>query len=206
MADEIDTDKTDYDYFRICGTCFRLYETGRPDGHDQRCECSTGKGERWPRVDFNERACLCACCGSVVLESGSRWSPFYCRECQLLAMGVSLWERRLVFPIGRHSLMHTWVPDTKAPSLAAHAGRTDLLAETVHGAVRALSAGHDARSQWSASIVARHLKRLRLRGGTTLAKYLAALEHDEEGPTRWALFAEFCEFIRTPSPGPETVN
>lgn len=201
MTDEIDTHETDYDYFRICGTCFRLYETGRPDGHDQRCDCSTGGEERWPDVDFNERACLCACCGTVVLESGRRWSPFFCRECQLLAMGVSLWERRLVFPIGRHSIMHTWVPDTRKPSLAAHGGDTRRLARTVHNAVTAITMGSAQLSQWSAIVVSRHLERLGLPGGTPVDRYLGAIERDKERPTRWALFAEMCEFIRTPPAG-----
>ena len=204
--DETDNDEVDSDDLRICGTCFRLYETGRPDGLDQRCDCSTEEEEDWPHADFNERACLCACCGMVVLQSGSRWSPFFCRECQLLAMGVSLWERRLVFPIGRHSLMHTFVPEAKAPSLTAHSGDVGRLAETVHKAITTIVASSDARSQWSANIVSRHLRRLRLRGGTPVARYLAAMAKDEKAPTRWALFAEFCEFIRTPSPGRELAS
>ena len=98
-------------HLHVCGTCYALYEAGRPDGINQRCRCGPHGEARWPGVDFNERACLCTCCGTEVLRSGSRFSPYFCRECQLLAMGVSLWERRLVFPIGRHSLMHTcWVP------------------------------------------------------------------------------------------------
>lgn len=100
----------------ICGTCYALYETERPDGMNQPCRCTPRDEPRWPGHDFNEHALLCLCCGLEVVSSGSRWSSYVCRECQLLAMGVSLWERRLVFPIGRHSMMHTWVPDTRARS------------------------------------------------------------------------------------------
>jgi hypothetical protein len=189
------------DYFHICGTCFQLYETGRPDGRDQRCDCHTGEEEDWPGVDFNERAILCMCCGTEVLGSGTRWSAYLCRECQLLAMGVSLWERRLVIPVGRHSMMHTWVPDARAPSLAAHGGSVDRLAETVHGTLTVMTRGRAGLSEWSAIVVSRHLRRVRLKGGTSLATYLSAIEKDKKAPTRWALFAELCEFMRTPSPG-----
>lgn len=202
-VDDEMNDEIHHEYLHICGTCFKLYETGREDDEEQRCDCNPAEEEeRWQGSrDFNERACLCACCGTEVLESGSRWSPFFCRECQLLAMGVSLWERRLVFPIGRHSIMHTWVPDTRKPSLAAHAGDSRRLARTVHNAVTAITMGSAQLSQWSAIVVSRHLERLGLPGGTPVDDYLAAVAKDREGPTRWALFAEMCEFIRTPPAG-----
>lgn len=186
----------DYEYLHICGTCFKLYETGRFDNQEQRCGCAPRAEERWPGRDFNERASLCACCGTEVLESGSRYSPYFCRECQLLAMGVSLWERRLVIPIGRHTMMHTWVPNTRQPSLAAHNGDVRRLAETVHGALTAIFVSSEQLSKWSAVVVSHHLKRLGLPGGTPVSRYLAAHASDEERPTRWELFAEMCEFIR----------
>jgi hypothetical protein len=192
--DEID-DVIDNEYLCICGTCFKLYETGRDDDEEQRCDCDPREEETWPGRDFNERACLCACCGTELLESGSRYSPYFCRECQLLAMGVSLWERRLVFPIGRHSMMHTWVPDSRKHSLVAHDGDARRLAETVHSAMTAISMGSQQLSEWSAFVVSRHLKRLGLHGGTLVSRYLAANAMDEERPTRWGLFAEMCEFI-----------
>ena len=207
MTDEFD-DENDTEslteYLHICGTCFRLYETGRPDEEEQRCNCSPEddddeEEETWAHADFNERACLCACCGMVVLESGSRYSPFFCGACQLLAMGVSLWERRLVIPIGRHSLMHTFVPDARPPSLGAHGGDARRLAETVHTALTAITRGSDGLSEWSAIVVSRHLRRLGLPGGTSVDHYLAVIAREKAGPTRWALFAEMCEFMRTPS-------
>src|SRR5688572_25666900 len=126
---EMSTDELQY--LRICGTCHALYETGRPDGMAQRYRCGPRDEERWPRFDYNERASLCLCCGMEALRSGSKWSPYFCNTCQTLAKEVSIRYRRLVFPIGRHSLMHTWVPETRAPTLAAHGGRSRDLAETV---------------------------------------------------------------------------
>lgn len=191
-------------HFRICGTCYGLYEAGRPDGLNQSCHCGPREEERWPGFDFNERACLCACCGTDVLRSGSRWSAYFCRECQLLAMGVSLWERRLVFPIGRHSMMHTFVPDAPAPSLATHDRCGSDEVQKVHGAITAISRGSDGLRQWSAIVVRSHLQRLGLPGGTLLLEYLDAIAKDRTGGTRWAAFAELCEFFRAPAGG--TVN
>ena len=187
-------------WFRICGTCYALYEIGRPDGLNQQCRCSAQTADPWPRFDFNERARLCACCGMEVLASGSRWSPYFCRECQLLAMGVSLWERRLVIPIGRHSMMHTWVPATRGPHPAPTAVARADTAEAVYVAVRAIAGAGDRLHQWSALIVSRHLLHLGLPDGTPLSDYLDAIK--ETGTTRWGLFAELCEFLRAPADGP----
>jgi hypothetical protein len=110
--------REEYTYLRICATCFHLFETNRPDGLNQRCRCAPDRGPRWPGSDFNERASLCRCCGFEVMRSGSRWSEFFCRECGLFAMGLSVSARQIVFPIGRHSLMHTWMPgnSTRIPA------------------------------------------------------------------------------------------
>ena len=92
----------------------------------------------WPGFDFNERVILCWCCGTKPIRSGGRWSPFFCRECQLMAMGVSLWHQSLVMPIGRHTLMHTFVPETRPSTLAGHEGHVVALAATVHASIKAV--------------------------------------------------------------------
>ena len=115
-------------YLRSGGTRYGLYETERPDGMEQRCRCVTRDEKTWHGFDFNERASLCLCCGMETLPSGSRWSPYFCRECQWLAIGASRGVGRWVFPIGRHSLMHMWVPGPRPPTLAAHGGRSRDLA------------------------------------------------------------------------------
>lgn len=85
-------------YLRICGHCYGLYETGRPDGLSQPCRCRPGGGERWPGFDFNERVSLCLCCGPEALASGSRYAPFSCRTCQDLAIGLARNLERLALP------------------------------------------------------------------------------------------------------------
>jgi hypothetical protein len=184
-------------YLHICSTCFDLFDQERPDGRNQRCRCSRPQhDEPWPGFDFNRRATLCLCCATDVLESGSRWSPFFCRECQLMAMGVSLWERHLVFPIGRHSMMHNWVPKTPPATPIAHGGNAAGPALSVYTTLKAVFSGSDLLEQWSQRYVAENLARLRLRGGVSLVRYLAAQEKAEERPTRCEAFAAMCEFVR----------
>ncbi len=129
------------------------------------------------------------------LESGSRWSPYFCRTCQALAKKVSIRHRRLVFPIGRHSLMHTWVPEARLPTLSAHGGNPRKLAKTVHATTIAVATGAEGLRQWSAIIVSRHLRHLGLPGGTHLREYLAAVAGRGTGYTRRAAFAELCAFF-----------
>lgn len=53
--------------------------------------------------------------------------------------------------------------------------------------------------QWSAIVVSRHLERLGLPGGAPLVEYLDALTERGTGTTRWAAFAELCEFFAVPT-------
>lgn len=188
--------RDDLRYLHVCGTCYRLFESDRPDGRNQQCACTPMTGERWPRYDFNERARLCGCCATEALDSGSRFSAFFCRECQLLAMGATLWERRLVIPIGRHSLMHTYVPRAREP-WPGHVGTQSV--ETVHATLTSVGARSALMQQWSDRSVARHLHHAGLPGGVRLTDYLDAVKERGTGTTRWAMFAEFCEFIRDPA-------
>jgi len=186
----------EYAYLHICSTCFHLYETGRPDGMEQRCNCRPKQGERWPYHDFNERAILCQCCGLNVLRSGSRWSPFFCRGCQLLAMGVSVWNRHLVFPIGRHSLMHTWVPNTPSASLRDH-HRPEELATGVYHALRGISRATDGLSQWYQMIMPRNLEHFGFVGDVSLREYIEAVAREDPSlHGRMEAFDGLCQLFR----------
>jgi len=194
----------DFQSLRICGTCYDLYEENRSDGMEQHCRCHPRR-QTWPGYDFDERAILCRCCGLEVLRSGSRWSSFFCRECQLLAMGVSVWQRQLVFPIGRHTLMHTWVPDTPASSLADDGVDDAELVEGVHTAVMAISKGANGLLGWYEVIMPQNLARVGLAGAVLVRDYLQAIDRKELGNlhTRLEAFEGLCEFFRT-TPAEET--
>lgn len=194
------TDPEDsFTYQHVCGTCFGLYESGRPDDLEQRCACQPQWAERWPRFDFNTRAELCRCCGTEAVHSGSRWSPYFCRTCQQMAIGVSIWQRRLVFPIGRHTIMNNFVPDSVASTLAARHRCSRELAETVLSAIRVMSTGSDGLERWARIVVARNLERCGLPAGVLLSEYLIAVK-STDGLSRSAAFADLCEFFKSLPP------
>jgi len=186
---------TEVERLRVCGTCCRLYETGRPDGLNQQCACNPRDVETWPHFDFNERALLCLCCGLRPLRSGSKFSPFFCEDCVTPVMNVSRLCARLVFPIGRHSFMHTWVPGTRTPTLAAHGGDMNALADSVLASLEAIESGSQFVFQWSRLIVSRNLARVGLAGGASLSEYLEAVEQHETELTPSIAFAEMFQFF-----------
>ena len=75
--------------------------------YDQQCDCVPGKKrqKKWPRYDFNEEVTLCYCCGQEALESGSRWSVWFCEECKRKVVKFNTRFQETLVPIGRHSLM-----------------------------------------------------------------------------------------------------
>jgi hypothetical protein len=187
-------------YCYICSTCFHLHERDRPDGENQRCRCQPVEETKWPIRDFNERAILCRCCGLNVLPSGCRWDPYFCRECQLLAMGVSVWNRRLVFPIGRHSLMHTWVPKTPSASLRDHTDHPEELTDGVYRALQGVARGSDGLWQWYETIMPRNLEHFGLRGDVSLRVYMEAVA--AEAPklgSRLKAFDGLCQSFQSDS-------
>ena len=105
--------------FTICPTCYRLQ--GRvshvqPGGDhpalEQSCACARAEGRRsgivparWPGFDFNEVWTLCYSCGAALLESGSRWSVWFCEHCKERVRRLHQVCGAYVIPCGRHSMM-----------------------------------------------------------------------------------------------------
>jgi hypothetical protein len=97
-----------YRGMKICSTCYDLYGFFDYGGKCfyQKSDCQPHKDDpKWSyKPDFNEAITLCYCCGQEVLSSGSKFSVWFCRDCQeLLKEFKSLY--RVVIPIGRHSIM-----------------------------------------------------------------------------------------------------
>lgn len=91
-----------YDHIRVCLEHGGLYDH-QPDpvtGRQQQCHDRVA-GEPWEGFDVKEWIRLCDCCLAKPLRSGSRWSPFFCAQCQ---DGIRAAECGI--PIGRHSLMN----------------------------------------------------------------------------------------------------
>jgi hypothetical protein len=181
----------------ICSTCFHLYDIEHPDEENQRCQCQPVDEIKWPVGDFNEHAILCRCCGLNVLPSGSRWHMYFCRECQLLAMGVSVWDRRLVFPIGPHSLMHTWVPKTPSASLRDHRDHPEKLAEGVYRALQGVVRGSEGLWQWYKTVMPRNLEHFGLAGEVSLRVYMEAVAAEAPAlSSRLKAFDGLCQFFQ----------
>jgi hypothetical protein len=192
-------DDDEHAYLHVCPKCFELYEKDRPDGMNQTCACHPNDPERWPGADFNQHAMMCRCCALNVLASGSRWHPYFCRECQLLAMGVSVWNRRLVIPVGRHSIMHSWVPRTAAQPLpTGQEIDLDELAETLAATLQDISKTTDLLWKWYRTSMKRNLKRFGLKSGVSLREYMEAVVAEKPAlSTRLEAFEGLCKRFRS---------
>jgi len=137
----------------ICGRCHAVRggPIGIVDGVTvwQRCDCTPAGGlHEQPRVgDFNTALELCRACGLVLLQSGSRWSVWFCEPCKTQARSLNERMGRCVVPIGRHSLMNRITVRSAAPAdIEAFAGRLSTLFDAT-GAIR----------QWSRTVVRENL-------------------------------------------------
>ncbi len=104
--------------WQVCGTCCQLRGPfvwrlkGMAYDHVQECDCPRQRrtdGERpetWRGFDYNTVAELCQACGCRVLDSGSRFSIWFCRECRQRATDLNAELGRTLVPIGRHSILH----------------------------------------------------------------------------------------------------
>jgi hypothetical protein len=124
----LDSEKTllfgSYDLI-ICRKCLKLYgrlvrilpdlATGRKRSgwRYQKCQCmidedkKNGKSvPRWLGNDFNISVEFCHCCSKKLINSGSRFSSFYCSECLKLIKENNDQSENLQIPLGRHSFMN----------------------------------------------------------------------------------------------------
>lgn len=98
--------------YAVCGTCHSVRggPIGSLDGVQvhQLCHCATADEHAdQPRIfDHNTKFELCRCCAVEALQSGSRWSVWFCGECKPRITALNQRSGRCVVPIGRHSLMN----------------------------------------------------------------------------------------------------
>src|SRR5437867_2299370 len=88
----------------ICVRCTRLRGpwtmAGRKFSAVQCCACDRQpNAASWPRFDFNCVAEFCKCCGTECLESGSRWSVWFCDECKEYVGQLHAVAGRYLIPI-----------------------------------------------------------------------------------------------------------
>jgi hypothetical protein len=199
--------ESEYGGFFICRTCYYLVETHAPEGMGQLCRCGDrGQQPVWEGFDFNERVILCNCCAQEALKSGSRWSPYFCRECQTLVKEASIRQGRLIVPIGRHTLMHTWVPKAVTTSRDGPLSPADE-ADEILATMETIVDRYAHLSRWYQTTVARSLTALGIQGDVLLHHYLEALTSSHQAgkalPTRFELFRGLCEHFQQVQPRSE---
>lgn len=193
QEESIPTEETgwsdDYEYLWICSTCHELVDRDRPDRREQQCRCQPNPDALPIEGDFSQRGILCRCCATEALPSGSRWLVHSCRECQLLATGVSVWYGRVIFPTGIHTIVNNFLPDTRPSTLHPNGGDQDTLVEDVWKGLKKIVSGTEFLAGWSAVIVAENLKRLGLSGDVRLKDYLIAVEREQMNSLRYRIYA-----------------
>lgn len=94
---------------RICRVCFHLYgDIWLGDGTpvQQKCGCKYDHKDEWPHFDYCTAYETCYCCGLEIINSGSKWSLFYCKTCKELIWDLKKKTNRGILPFGRHSMMN----------------------------------------------------------------------------------------------------
>lgn len=109
----------------ICRKCLNLYGrlvrvlknssdgTKRSGWRYQKCKCMTDENKKsgkptilWPGNDYNTSVEFCYCCSKRLINSGSRFSSFYCSNCRKLIVEYNNQADVIQIPMGRHSFMN----------------------------------------------------------------------------------------------------
>ncbi|HEX9260268.1 MAG TPA: hypothetical protein VF855_12070 [Acidimicrobiales bacterium] len=125
----------------ICTTCWRLRTSG---GHTDHCHCSYPRRKKSPGEAEGLLACdLCYVCGLGVTRGHSRWRSLLCDHCRPLVRAFNSKHRKLVLPLGIHSVVNgvAYSANPKAPPAATLAELTTFTDDLVacFGLVRAAS-------------------------------------------------------------------
>jgi hypothetical protein len=109
----------------ICRRCLGLY--GRlvrelppsPEGkrrsgwRRQKCKCQKAEDKengivtlKWPGNDFNTSVEFCHCCSKALINTGSKFSSFYCCDCLAMVEEHNNHKEKMQIPYGRHSFMN----------------------------------------------------------------------------------------------------
>jgi hypothetical protein len=146
----------------VCGECrdvvgrFRPLSGGSPLVQRGTCPVHRAPPDepRWPRFDYNRQFELCRCCATVVLRSGSRWSVWFCEECEDQVGLLNARSGRCVVPIGRHSVHAGWL-------LPAERLRDAVVVESFLTAINGVSDARALLARWQREAVGRNLVAIR---------------------------------------------
>ena len=192
----------------ICADCFQIYgswhDKGKVKGERkinlfQLCggDCPSrnqkpgmpfkeGEEATWPGFDFNRVVELCYCCGQKVLNSGTKWSVWFCDECKERVVQFNTQYQRTIIPIGRHSIMAGYydrLNDIDKPEKI----------KTFTKKLNRLFGGMDGLYEWKKIILAKHFKTLGYFNDTLLKDYLAQTKRLPETSTCFSRMIDFFE-------------
>jgi hypothetical protein len=138
-----------------------------------------------PWGDFNGQFEFCYCCGLEVIPSGTKYSPFHCRECHVRVMNLNRRAGRWLFAIGRASVMH-------GGDLAADAALDRRRVDAFLDACLELFRTADAQEEWASRVVRQNLADLGFdpRRDVRLEDYLLAVERQR--PSKQERFKRMC--------------
>ncbi len=172
----------------VCKICGKVHGPARLTIYEQSlhltqtCACVVKADgvEPWPYFDFQTVVELCRCCGRAVLNSGSRWSVWFCSACKPRILAVNKTCNYYLLPIGRHSIM-----------AGVFANSTADIPEFASG-LRSWLARVELLEEFATAAVLDNLKQLQPTADASdvrLFGYLEALPRSAEGVTQavWAL-------------------
>jgi hypothetical protein len=169
--------------FAICRRCFGVYSTSDPEGLMQACACRPSE-KPWERHDFNEHIHLCECCVQTTLPSGSKWSVWFCKECDDLIRNFNDEHGFAVIPRGRHSIM-------AGVSLSGDQARSKRAIKTFHDAMMSLFDRMDVLHRWSHERMGEHLEALDITADISLDDYLTRMQQLRRGRHGFSKRASF---------------
>lgn len=99
-----------------------------------------------PDGQFRNKVELCYCCAAVALQSGFRWSEFFCDICRERVVALNRSYGFAAIPIGRHSMMN-------AVALSGEQAKRPHAVEEFHAAVTSLWDRIERLECWRRSVV-----------------------------------------------------
>ena len=95
------------DNLQVCVACSKL--RGPYAGFDNLCQCDRNIWDRHPVPrcgDLANNVNFCTSCLLAVAPGSSRWTSYYCGQCQPHVIVLNRLARRCVVPMGPHSMMN----------------------------------------------------------------------------------------------------
>ena len=105
----------------------------------------------WPGYDFRLHVDLCRCCGRVPLQSGSRWSVWFCQACKEQVGLLNGRHGRCIVPIGRHSVHAGHL-------LSGEQAGDPVAVEGLLSTMKALGRVHELLHEWVREAVRRNFR------------------------------------------------